>query len=118
MELGQQNEDFENMKKMLTEEPCLAHYAKDREIIVTTDASKTGLGITLWQQKQSDGEIKPIAFGSRYLNGIEKNYSIGELELLPVVWGLEKFRFCLYGKKSLSLHRPPSARTFEKKEPV
>ena len=83
---------------MLTEEPCLAHYAKDRENIVTTDASKTGLGITLWQ-KQLDGEIKPIAFGSRYLNDSEKNYSIGELELLAVVWGLEKFRFYLYGKK-------------------
>ena len=83
---------------MLTEEPCLAHYAKDRENIVTTDASKTGLGITLWQ-KQSDGEIKLIAFGSRYLNDSEKNYSIGELELLAVVWGLEKFLFYLYGKK-------------------
>ena len=83
---------------MLTEEPCLAHYAKYRENIVTTDASKTGLGITLWQ-KQSDGEITPIAFGSRYLNDSEKNYSIGELELLAVVWGLEKFRFYLYGKK-------------------
>ena len=66
--------------------------------IVTTDASKTGLGITLWQ-KQPDGEIKPIPFGSRYLNDTEKNYSIGELELLAVVWGLEKFRFYLYGKK-------------------
>ena len=66
--------------------------------MVTTDASKTGLGITLWQ-KQDDGELKPIAFGSRYLNNTEKNYSIGELELLAVVWGLEKFRFYLYGKK-------------------
>ena len=47
----QQNEDFENIKKMLTEKPCLAHYAKDRENIVTTDASKTGLGITLWQKQ-------------------------------------------------------------------
>ena len=92
MELGeQQDEDFNSIKEMLTEEPCLAHY-------VTTDASKTGLGMTLWQ-KQSDGEIKPIAFGSRYLNDSEKNYSIGELELLAVVWGLEKFRFYLYGKK-------------------
>ena len=65
MELGkQQDEEINNIKKMLTEEPCLAHYAKDRENRVTTDASKTGLGITLWQ-KQSDGKIKPIAFGSR-----------------------------------------------------
>ena len=93
-----QDEDFNNIKKLLTEEPCLAHYAKDRDNIVTTDASKTGLGITLWQ-KQSDGEIKPIAFGSRYLNESEQNYSIEELELLAVVWGLEKFRFYLYGKK-------------------
>ena len=56
---------------MLTEEHCLAHYAKDRENIVTTDASETGLGITSWQQ-QSDGEIQPLAFGSRYLNDSEK----------------------------------------------
>ena len=86
------------IKKMLTEEPALAHYAKDKDIIVTTDASKTGLGITLWQ-KQADGELKPIAFGSRFLNDSEKNYSIGEFELLAVVWGLEKVRFYLYGKK-------------------
>ena len=44
----QQEEDFKNIKEMLTEEPCLAHYAKDRENIVTTGAIKTGLGITLW----------------------------------------------------------------------
>ena len=96
-ETEQQN-DFETIKKMLTEEPALAHYAKDRDNIVTTDASKTGLGITLWQ-RQADGELKPIAFGSRFLNDCEKNYSIGELELLNVVWKLEKFRFYLYGKK-------------------
>ena len=83
---------------MLTDKPCLAHYAKDKCNMVTTDASKFGLGITLWQ-KQDDGEIKPIAFGSRFLNDTEKNYPIGELELLAVVWGLEKFRFHLYGKK-------------------
>ena len=83
------------MKQMLTEGPCLAHYAKDKDNIVTTDASTTGLGITLWQ-KQDDGNMKPIAFGSRYLNDTEKKYSIGELELLAVVWGLEKFRFHLY----------------------
>ena len=90
-ETEQQN-DFETIKKMLTEEPALAHYAIDKDNILTTDASRTGLGITLWQ-KQLDGGLKPIAFGSRFLNDSEKNYSIGELELLAVVWGLEKFRF-------------------------
>ena len=90
-ETEQQN-DFETLMKMLNEEPALPYYAKDKDNIVTTDASNTGLGITLWQ-KQADGELKPISFGSRFLNGSEKNYSIGELELLAVIWGLENFRF-------------------------
>ena len=99
---GEEREkDFKQIKQMLTEKPCLAHYANDKCNMVTTDASKTGLGITLWQ-KQDNGEIKPITFGSRYLNNTEKNYSIGELELLAVVWGLAKFciyLFYLNGKK-------------------
>ena len=96
-ETEQQN-DFETIKKMLTEEPALANYAKDKDNIVTTDPSRSGLGITLWQ-KQADGELKPIAFGSRFLNDSKKTYSIEELELLAVVWGLGKFRFYLYGNK-------------------
>ena len=49
--------------------------------------------------KQHDGNTKSIAYGSRYLTEIEKKYSIGELELLAVVWELETFHFYLYGKK-------------------
>ena len=93
----EQETDFNRIKQMLTEGPCSAHYAK-KDNIVTTDASTTGLGITLWQ-KQDDGSTKPIAYGSRYLNETEKKYSIGELELLAVVWGLENFRFYLYRRK-------------------
>ena len=48
---------------MLTEGTCLAHYAKGKVNLVTTDAVTTGLGITLWQ-KQNDGNTKPIAYGS------------------------------------------------------
>ena len=96
---GEEREkDVKQIKQMLHDKPCLAHYAKEKCNMVTTDASKTGLGITLWLKKDN-GEIKRIAFGSRYLKDTEKNYSICELELLAVVWGIEKFRFYLYGKK-------------------
>ena len=73
MSEAEQQNDFGTLTKMLTEDSALAHYAKVRDNIVTTDASKTGLGITLWQ-KQADGELKPTAFGSRFLNDSEKNY--------------------------------------------
>ena len=92
------NSDSNKTKRELTTLPCLAHYNGNKETIVTTDACKTGLGIALWQ-KQGTGELKPIAYASRYLNDAEKKYSIGELELLAVVWGLEMFRFHLYGKQ-------------------
>ena len=72
----EQDEDFGKIKQMLTEGPCLAHYANDRDNIVTTDASTTGLEITIWQ-KQDNGNTKPIAYGSRYLNDTENKFSIG-----------------------------------------
>ena len=82
---------------MVTEIPFSPHFVGDRDDIVTTDASRTGLGITLWQ-KRTDSTIRPIAFTSRFLSDIEKICLIGESELVEVVWGLEKFRFYLYGK--------------------
>ena len=62
------------------------------------NASKTVLRITLWQ-KQLDEQMKPLAFGNRFLKESKQNYSIRESELLAVVCGLEKFRFYLSGKK-------------------
>ena len=80
MDMGRQtSKNFGKTKQMLTEGSCVAHYEKDKDNIVTTDASTTGPGITLWQE-QDDGNKKLIAFGSRYLNEREKPYSLGTLE--------------------------------------
>ena len=62
--------DFKK-KQDLTELPCLAHYNGNKENILTTDASTTGLGVSLWR-KQGNNELKPIAFASRYLNDAKK----------------------------------------------
>ena len=91
------NEDFENLKKEITELPCLAHFDPKKENYVTTDACNTGLGATLWQK---EGEIfRPIAFASRFLTDCERKYAINELELLGALWGLEYFRHYVYGKR-------------------
>ena len=37
---------------MVTKTQCLAHFARDRDSIVTTDASRTGPGKTLWQKQK------------------------------------------------------------------
>ena len=86
-----------NLKKLITQLPYLAHYNPKSENILTTDASTKGLGATLWH-KQKDGNLKPIGFASRFLSDTEKKYAINELELLAVVWGSEQFRLYIYGK--------------------
>ena len=88
------NEDFENLKKVITESPCLA---QKKDNYVTTDACNTGLRATLWQK---EGEIfRPIAFASRFVTDCERKNAIIELELLGAQWGLEYFRYYVYGKR-------------------
>ena len=97
----EKDEDFENLKKEITESPCLAHFDPKKDNYVTTDACNTGLVATLLQK---EGEIfRPIAFASRFLTDCERKYANNELELLGALWGLEYFRYYVYGKKVILL---------------
>ena len=106
------NSDLEKIKQELTTLPCLAHYNGSNEIIVTTDACKTGLGVALWQ-KQGNGELKPIAYASRYLNDAEKKYSIGERRTRTTnrCLGLRKIPIPPTRKTSPTILGPPGTRT-------
>ena len=69
----EQETDLNRIKQMLVEGSCLAHYANDKDNLVTTDASKTGVGIILWQ-KQDDGINEPIAYGTKNIQSVNWNY--------------------------------------------
>ena len=84
------NDDFEQLKKEITETPCLAHFDPKKDNFIITDACNTGLGATLWQKENET--FRPVAFASRFLTECERKYAINELELLGVLWGLEYFR--------------------------
>ena len=81
----------------MTKRQCIAHFANGRGDIVTTDASGTGLGITLWQ-KQTDNTFPPKALASRTLNDVETNCSMAEFGIIAALRRLENFRFYLKGK--------------------
>ena len=74
------------------------YYDPLRDTRVKCEASHRDLGATLKQRTDED-EWVPIAFASRYLNAQEKNYSTNELELLAVVWSVDRFKNNLLGKK-------------------
>ena len=70
----------------------MTYFDKDKDHIIQTDASKTGLGAVLLQEGQ------PVVYASRALTDTECRYSNIERELLGVVFGLKRLHHYTFGK--------------------
>ncbi len=92
----EQDKALNRLKKEIEKVSQNAHFDVNAKTRVTCDASKSGLGPVLEQQKA--GQWTPIAYASRFLNNAEKKYGINELELLGVVWSIEHFKNYLLGR--------------------
>ena len=76
-----------------------------KEVTLQVDASSTGLGAALLQDK------RPIAFASKALTDTKSRYANIERELLAVVYGCKHFHTYLYGRSFIaeSDHKPQEA---------
>lgn len=88
---------FDTMKKCLTSDLVLAHFNQKAKVILTVDASPTGLGVIL-SQIDSTGIERPVAFASRTLNTAEKNYAQIQKEATAIIYGVRRFHQYLYGR--------------------
>ena len=87
---------FQELKDRLSDYPVCVLPDFDLPFVLRTDASNTGLGAILVQDRgQGD---HPISCASRKLTSAERNYSTIEKELLAIVWGIRKFDRYLYGR--------------------
>ena len=98
---------FAKLKQCLSTTPVLAYPSLDKPFVLETDASILGLGAVL-SQVQDDGQSHPVAYASRSLTALERNYAITELETLAVVWAMSHFRSYLYGQ-DLMVHTDHAA---------
>ena len=115
----QEEEDaFQFLKKCLINPPILRYPDFSREFLIHTDASGYGVGSVLSQMHKENGEEKEvvIAYASRHLNDVEKNWSTIEKEAYAIVYAVKQFYPYLYGRRFqvLSDHKP--LREFIKKE--
>ncbi|KAK3524756.1 hypothetical protein QTP86_002500 [Hemibagrus guttatus] len=92
-------EAFNLLKRAFTTAPLLVHPDPNKPFIVEVDASTTGVGAVLFQQQGNPSRLHPCAFFSRKLNPAERNYDIGNQELLAVKLALEEWRHWLEGAK-------------------
>jgi len=76
---------FNAIKNAINAEATLAYYDPTKEVTLQVDASSTGLGAALLQDK------KPIAFVSKALTDTESRYAKIEREHPAVVYGCECF---------------------------
>ena len=83
---------------MFTIEPVLAIPDIDKEMRVEANASDYATRGVL-STKCEDGKWRPVAFISKSLNAIERNYEIYDKEMLAVIRCLEAWRHYLKGEK-------------------
>ena len=94
-------EAFEWLKSAITEAPVLAMPNFEAPFIVVTDASGFGVGAILMQPDESlpGTPRRPLAFYSAKLSSAQRNYPVGEQELLAVIMALRQWRCYLEGAK-------------------
>ncbi|MPV02328.1 hypothetical protein FVA96_24335, partial [Escherichia coli] len=90
---------FQTLKSRFTSAPILRMPDPERQFVVEVDASDVGVGAVLSQRAADDQKLHPCAFFSRRLNPAERNYDIGNRELLAVKAALEEWRHWLEGAK-------------------
>ena len=88
---------FQRLKTLFTTAPILTVPDPQRQFIVEVDASNEGVGAVLSQRSAQDNKLHPCAFLSRKLTDAERNYDVGNKELLAVKIALEDWRHWLEG---------------------
>ena len=90
----EQQKAFDELKGIFITRPVLAALDLDKEFRVEADASNYATREVL-SIKYSDELLKPVAFISKSLSDIERNYEIHNKEILVVVRCLEAWRHFL-----------------------
>ena len=99
-------QSFSDLKTALLEAGVVAFPDLDKEMVLATDASQTGVFAAIIQS--SEGRLRPVSFYSKSLTSTERKFSTYERELLAIVLACEHFRVYLLGRRFLLLtdHAP------------
>jgi len=89
---------FKELKEKFTRELVLAAPDLDKKKRMEVDASDYATGGFL-SMECKNGRWKPVAYLSKLLNKMERNYEIHNKEMLAVIRGLENWRHLLESTK-------------------
>ena len=93
-----QQKSCNKVKQVLTNSPVLALYDPNLETVLSADASSFGLGAVL-MQRQTSGDLQPVAYISRAMTPTERRYAQIEKEALAFTWACERLSDYLVGMR-------------------
>lgn len=91
-----EQEAFDELKRKITSSPVLVFPDDHKPYRVEADSSDYATGAVL-SQLSSDDKWHPVAFMSKSLNEVERNYEIHDKEMLAIIRALEEWRHFLEG---------------------
>ena len=91
-----EEKEFQELKERFTKKLVLVAPDIDKKMRMEVDASDYVMGGVL-SMECKDGLWKPVAFLSKLLNEMKRNYEIHDKEMLAIVRGLEAWRHLLEG---------------------
>jgi hypothetical protein len=94
-----QEDSFMKLKELVTSAPVLVLPDDDLPFRLEADGSGIATGAVLSQQSVDDNAWHPVAFLSKALNPVERNYEIHDTEMLAIIRGLEEWRHYLEGAR-------------------
>jgi hypothetical protein len=94
-----QEDSFMKLKELVTLAPVLVLPNNDLPFRLEANGSGIATGAVLSQQQVDDNAWHPVAFLSKALNPVERNYEIHDTEMLAIIRGLEEWRHYLEGAR-------------------
>jgi len=88
---------FDSLKEQITTAPILNLPDNSQPFRIKADSSYFATGAILSQQSPEDKKWHPIAFLSKSLSPVERNYEIHDKEMLAIVRVLEEWRHFVEG---------------------
>jgi hypothetical protein len=94
-----QEDSFMKLKELVTSAPVLILPDDDLPFRLEANGSGIATGAVLSQQSVDNNAWHPVAFLSKALNPMERNYEIHDTEMLAIIQGLEEWRHYLEGAR-------------------
>jgi len=88
---------FDRLKTLITTAPILTSADNSRPFRIEADSSDFATGAVLSQQSPEDEKWHPVAFLSKSLSAVERNYEIHDKEMLAIIRAMEEWRHFLEG---------------------